>query len=151
ATSKIAPFSTLTSLPWACGAFWKCRPRTVPLRALKAWLSCTKRVSTPAAASAFWLQVSANQPRASPCRLGVISRTSARARGVIVVISARACGSDPSDGAARRDWQAPGAQDGAGGQRRGGGLREWPDPRRVPREPPRPDLSRLRGPAGGQR
>ena len=33
ATSKMAPRTTRTSLPWACGSIWKCRPRRTPLAA----------------------------------------------------------------------------------------------------------------------
>ena len=47
ATSRMRPRTTRTSLSWAKGWLWKCRPRSVPTSCDSEWLICTKSRSIP--------------------------------------------------------------------------------------------------------
>ena len=50
-TSWSAPRTQRTTFTSACGARWKCMPRSVPARRLCEWFDCGKRVSSPALAN----------------------------------------------------------------------------------------------------
>src|SRR5690349_14864394 len=65
ATSNTAPRVQRTIFTSACGAFWKCMPRSVPFLWLKPTLSCVWFGFRPCAASVSRHQARAKKPRSS--------------------------------------------------------------------------------------
>ena len=66
--SRIAPRVARTSLVSAAGGYWKCMPRSVPLRWLKATLAWAMTGFSPCAANSFWQKARAKNPRSSSRR-----------------------------------------------------------------------------------
>src|SRR5438067_5464538 len=63
--SRIVPRVARTSFVSACGGYWKCIPRSVPLRLLKAMFACAITGSRPRSANSFWQNARAKKPRSS--------------------------------------------------------------------------------------
>ena len=66
--STIAPRVQRTSFVSAAGGNWKCIPRSVPLRLLKAMFACAIRGLSPWSVNSFWQKARAKKPRSSSLR-----------------------------------------------------------------------------------
>src|SRR4051794_31544704 len=63
--SRMAPRVARTSFVSGCGGNWKCMPRSVPLRALKATFACAMTGLSPCSWNSCWQKVRAKNPRSS--------------------------------------------------------------------------------------
>ena len=66
--SRIAPRVQRTSFVSTAGGYWKCIPRIVPARRLKARLACAITGSSPCSSNSCWQKTRAKKPRLSSLR-----------------------------------------------------------------------------------
>src|SRR4051812_8261965 len=66
--SRIDPRVARTNFVSAAGGYWKCIPRTVPRRLLKAMFACAMTGFSPRSSNSFWQKTRAKKPRLSSRR-----------------------------------------------------------------------------------
>src|SRR4029079_15748578 len=95
-TSRMPPRVARTSLLSAAGGNWKCIPRSVPLRRLKATFACAICVFSPCSANSCRQEARAEEPRLSSRRSGSMTKAPASFVSVNLILATLPLKCDPS-------------------------------------------------------